>query len=273
MRTATLCLAALAALVFAAAAHTAPKQERILVRQAETPAGLPTYSRGDWRHWTDDDRDCQDTRNEVLAAESRKPVKYRTGRRCVVARGLWVGWYTGRKVRNPRSFDIDHLVPLANAHRSGGWAWTPAKKRRYANSLKPPYHLVAVSASANRSKGDRGPERWRPPRKRSWCGYSTSWAKVKRRWGLTVTMSEAVALREMLSTCKRKVTLLTRPWTHPPAPPPPPSTSGDPYASCEAAQAAGEPLVQGSKGNGRGYPKHVVPSARDGDGDGVVCER
>ena len=45
------------------------------------------------------------------------------------------------------------------------------------------------------------------------------------------------------------------------------------YASCDAAQAAGEPRVQGSKGNGRGFPKWMVPSARDGDGDGVVCER
>ena len=35
----------------------------------------------------------------------------------------------------------------------------------------------------------------------------------------------------------------------------------------------GEPRVQGSKGGGRGFPKSMVPSARDGDGDGVVCER
>lgn len=54
---------------------------------------------------------------------------------------------------------------------------------------------------------------------------------------------------------------------------PPPQAGGGPYSSCEAAQAAGEPRVQGSKGSGRGYPQHVVPSARDGDGDGVVCER
>ena len=43
------------------------------------------------------------------------------------------------------------------------------------------------------------------------------------------------------------------------------------YNSCDSAQAAGETRIQGSKGNGRGFPKWMVPSARDGDG--VVCER
>ena len=45
------------------------------------------------------------------------------------------------------------------------------------------------------------------------------------------------------------------------------------YNSCDAAQAAGATRIQGSKGNGRGFPKWMVPSARDGDGDGVVCEK
>ena len=45
------------------------------------------------------------------------------------------------------------------------------------------------------------------------------------------------------------------------------------YGSCEEAVEAGESRVQGSVGGGRGFPKEMVPSARDGDGDGVVCER
>ena len=44
------------------------------------------------------------------------------------------------------------------------------------------------------------------------------------------------------------------------------------YASCEDADTAGERRVQGTRGPGRGFPKPMVPGARDGDGDGVVCE-
>ena len=45
------------------------------------------------------------------------------------------------------------------------------------------------------------------------------------------------------------------------------------YGSCEEAESAGEERVQGSQGGGRGFPKAMVPSARDGDGDGMVGER
>ena len=45
------------------------------------------------------------------------------------------------------------------------------------------------------------------------------------------------------------------------------------YGSCEEAAAAGERQLQGSRGSGQGFPAEMVPSARDGDGDGVVCEQ
>ena len=43
------------------------------------------------------------------------------------------------------------------------------------------------------------------------------------------------------------------------------------YGSCEEAESAGEQRALGSQGGGLGYPKAMVPSARDGDG--IVCER
>lgn len=49
--------------------------------------------------------------------------------------------------------------------------------------------------------------------------------------------------------------------------------SGEIYESCDAADEAGIERVQGEKGPGRGFPAWQVPGARDGDGDGVVCER
>ena len=43
------------------------------------------------------------------------------------------------------------------------------------------------------------------------------------------------------------------------------------YNSSDAAQAAGATRIRRSKGNGRGFQKWMVPSAKNGDG--VVCER
>ena len=104
-------------------------------------------------------------------------------------------------------------------------------------------------------------------------------------WDLTATPLEFLALQEMLATCAVPhqlgvVVPLEKPdlpssggSTPTPVPTPTAARPGGPYGSCEEAAAAGETRVLGSKGSGRGFPKAMVPSARDGDGDGVVCER
>jgi hypothetical protein len=127
---------------------------------------------------------------------------------CLIAGGSWFGAFTGTWFTDPSDLDIDHFVPLANAHRSGGWAWGADTKQRYYNDLSDPSHLIAVSASANRSKGSRGPEDWRPPDSSYWCTYADTWADIKIRWSLTVTATELVALEDMLATCSSEPTVL-----------------------------------------------------------------
>ena len=250
---------------------------------AESSAELPVYSRDDWRHWTDEDGDCQDTRNEVLLAENLVDATYRSDRRCRVASGQWFAPYSSTVVTVPSDLDIDHMVPLANAHKSGAWQWSPERKRLYANYLDDPSHLIAVTASANRSKGAKGPDEWKPPDGSYWCQYAVDWITVKFDWELTATPEEFVALDQMLATCDVPhqlgvVVTFERPnlpsfGGSTPLPTPANEPSARLYASCDEAEAAGETRVLGSQGSGRGFPKAMVPSARDGDGDGVVCER
>ena len=58
-----------------------------------------------------------------------------------------------------------------------------------------------------------------------------------------------------------------------------PTATSDPdapvetYDGCDAAEAAGLERVKGSKGDGKGFPRELVVGPRDGDGDGVVCEK
>ena len=236
---------------------------------------IPKYDRGEWRHWADEDGDCQDARQESLIAESETSVTYTNDDRCRVASGSWAGPYTGEVFTDPGSLDIDHMVPLANAHRSGGWAWSGTKKREYANDLSYDGHLIAVKASANRSKGSKGPEGWKPPDRAYWCQYAVDWISIKNDWELAATESEAAALEQMLDTCEpsRSLAVVRVESSQPNATPTPTPVSGKTYASCDEAEDADEPRVRGSKGKGRGFPAAKVPSARDGDGDGVVCER
>ena len=192
--------------------------------------GLPKYDRDDWKHWTDVDGDCQDTRHEVLISESSVAVTFADDGSCRVATGRWTGPYTGEVVEDPGKLDVDHMVPLANAHQSGAYLWSAERKELYANSLSYPGHLIATTASANRSKGRKGPEEWRPPDRTYWCRYAMDWAAIKRQWGLTATEAEAGALREMLGGCEPSVHLqlthaeTTTPGAASPSPAPEPTT-------------------------------------------------
>ena len=255
----------------------APQTGQVVIAVAEVPAGIPDYDRDDWRHWTDEDRDCMNTRHEVLLEESLGEVTFKDSRRCSVLTGEWYGAFTSRTFTDASDLDVDHFVPLSNAHRSGAWGWSAEKKRMFANSLDDPGHLIAVENSANRAKGDKGPERWRPSNRAFWCEYAETWARIKHEWDLTATSAEASALKEMLGTCPdspQVVLVDPDPDTRLIAPTPTalPSESGT-YLSCDDAEQAGVARVRGEKGSGRGFPKELVPSARDGDGDGVVCEK
>jgi hypothetical protein len=161
------------------------------------------YAREQWAHWLDEDGDCQDTRTEVLVATSQSPVRFADARRCKVTRGRWRCPYTGRIVTDPRELDVDHLVPLSAAHAAGGDAWTRSKKAAFANALDDADHLVPVVASANRSKGDKGPDRWLPPAPEARCDYVRAWTRIKTRWDLDATVEERAAVDDALARCAR----------------------------------------------------------------------
>ena len=159
------------------------------------------YDRDDWRHWVDDDRDCQNTRAEVLIEESSVAAGFANGERCRVTQGRWVGPWSGEIFTEASEVDIDHHVPLGHAHESGGWDWDEERKREYANDRGLAASLQATKASLNRAKGKQAPDEWRPEDTRGWCRYAADWIAVKQRWELTVTGAERGALAEMLDSC------------------------------------------------------------------------
>ena len=172
---------------------------RVVARDSGTD-----YNRRDWRHWIDADRDCQNTRAEVLIAESVAPVSFAPeddGDKCRVISGEWVGPWTGAVFTDASEVDIDHHVPLGHAHESGGWSWNPQRKRAYANDLTHPASLQVTSAPVNRSKGKQPPDEWRPEESAAWCRYAADWISVKKTWDLTVTSAEVAVLEKMLATC------------------------------------------------------------------------
>jgi hypothetical protein len=155
---------------------------------------LEVYSRSKFASWIDADKDCLDTRNEVLKRDSRTTARGK----CKITSGTWISWLDGKKFTKPSSLDIDHLVPLAEAWDSGASAWTSSQRRSFANDLGYKWSLQAVTLSVNRSKSDRDIAEWLP-RAVTRCAYVQRWMAVKYRWNLSVDSEESDAIERVLN--------------------------------------------------------------------------
>ena len=169
------------------------------LRVAEPDPARPPYIRDEYDGdgWADTDGDCLSTRHELLVARS---LIEPTLDGCRVTSGRWIDPYTAGELSTADQATIDHLVPLAEAHRSGAWRWDGASKNRFSND-ETPGHLQIVSGSVNQSKSDSTPDEWLPPDPASHCQYAIDWITTKSRYGLSVTSSEGAALERALGTC------------------------------------------------------------------------
>jgi hypothetical protein len=167
----------------------------------EPPEPPPEYNRKDWKHWIDADKDCQDTRQEVLIAESTTPVVFEEGKQCRVESGTWLDPYTGKTFTAPSSLDVDHVVPLRAAHDSGGAYWDASRREDFANDLEDPRALRAVALGANRSKGSKAPDEWLPENEGFRCQYIEEYVALVTRWELDFTFGQIYVINYMIHIC------------------------------------------------------------------------
>ncbi len=170
--------------------------------EVSEPGSMSGYSRESFEHWSrandfgwDAPEDSCDAREAALIRDG-EDVEVGSG--CKVTSGSWYDPYTTQTFNDPQEIDIDHVVPLANAWRSGASSWSDEERERYAND---PEVLLSVEDNANQSKGDKGPEAWKPPNEAVWCDYAERWIGIKAKYDLSVNAEEKTALEDMLGSC------------------------------------------------------------------------
>ncbi len=279
---------------------TAPAAHAFDLPLTIAPDQLTGYERTLFKHWIDADKDKCDTRKEVLIQEA--VVAPKLSGSCVFNGGKWISAYDGLVTRDSSTLDIDHMVPLSEAWRSGAWKWSPAQREAFANDLTDLRALVAVTASLNRQKSDQDPSTWLPPVDK--CTYVSNWIAIKVRYSLTVDTAEANALTTLVATCNitsitafsipayavtagiTPITLsttsedptptasATAATTEPTAKPKPKvkkvkkTKKAVKYSSCAKAKAAGATPIIRSKNK----TLYTLNKALDRDKDGVACE-
>jgi hypothetical protein len=167
------------------------------------PAATPGYSRDQFGNgWADPDHNGCDARQDAIT-RAVTVVDARTGR-CQITTGTIHDVYASRDypAAATRDFDVDHVVALADAWRSGAATWTPARRKAFAND---PAELVVTTAHTNRSKSDQGPDTWAPTSHAGACWYAARYAAVKYLWGLTPDPdhgdAEGAAIETTLAGC------------------------------------------------------------------------
>ncbi|MFB7913201.1 HNH endonuclease family protein [Streptomyces sp. NPDC056061] len=154
------------------------------------------YSRTKFPHWITQSGACN-TREVVLERDG-KNVEQNSS--CAAVSGTWYSEYDGATWTAASDLDIDHMVPLAEAWRSGASSWTNAERQAYANDLTRP-QLIAVTDNVNQAKGDKDPADWLPPRTAYQCTYVRAWVHVKHYYNLSVDSAEKSALQSILNNC------------------------------------------------------------------------
>lgn len=240
------------------------------------------YDRSEFPHWDDEDGDGMNTRLEILSLEKVGNVGWYS---------RWDGeWYAGEGGLSAPRFDIDHIVSLKEAWRSGADEWSARDKDTFADDM---LNLTAVTASSNRSKGAKDASEWLPSEASGKCYLLIRVIQVKTKWSLSIDQDEYTALKELTESCGPDI---------PDIPSPPPdlsSSASTPTPTASPAQPSsgyGSQFYQTADGsdidiydaNGNGdincgelpstaKPVLVIspgsdPYRLDGDGDGLGCE-
>ncbi len=142
-----------------------------------------------------------DARNIIL---NRDLIDAAINDKCEVTSGKLNDPYTGKSINFTRGastsgdIQIDHVVSLADAWRTGAWQLTPNERLDLAND---PLELLAVDGKANMEKSDGDASVWLPPNKPFRCQYVSRQIAVKQKYKLWVTSPEKDAIIGVLSKC------------------------------------------------------------------------
>lgn len=155
------------------------------------------YDRKLYHHWIDQDKNCLDTRSEILKLRSLSTVKM-NHKGCKVLYGKWNDYYFNEILTEAKQIDIDHLIPLHHAHLSGADKWDFQTRENFANDDE---NLVITHKSYNRQKGKKTIAQWLPVDIHYACKYIQDWIKIKNKYNLSMNTDELKTIELIKPKC------------------------------------------------------------------------
>lgn len=171
---------------------------KLPVKDAETG---DDYQRSNFSHGWASWRSCN-VRQKILNRDVKDIKLAPNG--CTVVSGNLLDPYTGRQIELStkeavsKKVQIDHVVALGNAWRTGARYLSATERKQLAND---DLELIAVSSAANQEKSDSDADQWLPSNTAFHCAYVARQIAVKLKYRLWVTPAESSAMKRVLTGC------------------------------------------------------------------------
>ena len=125
----------------------------------------------------------------------------KTTRARVTRRDSLTDHYTGTQLTKADRPQLDHVVALADAWRSGACHWAPAVRKTFATDKGrtectpvTPCELRWTAGRTNESKSDQTPAEWSPIDRGHACLYGREYLAIKTVWALTIAAADRAAV-------------------------------------------------------------------------------
>lgn len=149
--------------------------------------------------WADlDHNGCNQREDTIMRDTGAARVERKGVCRADMTGHPYVDPYTGVTLTAPSQIQIDHVVSLGDAWRSGAASWTPQQRHAYANDFDV---LWAVQGKANEEKSDKTPDEWLPPDPARRCDFERRYVAIKIKYHLTITPATRAALDTLVAMC------------------------------------------------------------------------
>ena len=190
--------------------------------------------------------------------------------------GKIYGPYTGQCFATAWETDIEHIVPLSEAHDSGLCSASAATKARFARDV---LNLTLASPQVNRyEKGAKDAAEWQP--RRNACWFVNRTLEVRRKYGLSIDRREAVEIESTFAGCASTEMVVldcsfpTETRNTAERLPPPRANASEALERWDDNQNGQITCAEARRHGIAPVPKEhpAYRFMRDGDGDGVVCE-
>ncbi len=159
----------------------------LLFGHAAAQASEPTHWRG--LVIAPEDRCSHYNRKDYAYSQSVEP-------KIAEQLGKIISPYTGECFSNLRQTQIEHIVAIYEAHKSGLCSADMATRRAFGSDL---LNLTLAAPSVNRKKGAKDATEWMPQRNSCWFAHRV--LQVRLKYQLTIDRREADALEAVLAAC------------------------------------------------------------------------